>query len=191
MKRDELTAAAAEVAYLRGLLAVPIGGLFLLTGLGNLGWEPLRSPWTFGPCVLVLLLGAWRIQTYYNDEFGRVRQSRHMQVVYGGLTLALAAVMVGGSFLDFKLDLPISIFAASFGAVMLLTFHLYTGLKQHQLVIWGGLLVLGLVPLWGSFDDRASVAWLPIGVAMIVAGVLDHRLLTQQVQVRELDGAAA
>jgi len=37
MDRKGLELAASKVAYLRGLLAVPLGALFLLTGLGNLG----------------------------------------------------------------------------------------------------------------------------------------------------------
>jgi hypothetical protein len=189
MRRDELAAAAADVTYLRGLLALPIGVLFVLTGVGNLGWRPLASPWTFGPCLLVLGLAAWRIQLYYNDSFGRVRAARHKQVAYGIATLALGIAMLGGSYADFRLDLPISLFAITFGAAMLLSFHLYTGLKQHQVVIWGGLLVLGLVPLWGSFDDRVSVAWIPIGVATFVAGLLDHRLLIATTSARQLDGA--
>jgi hypothetical protein len=191
VQRDELTAAVADTTYLRGLIAVPIGGLFLLTGLGNLGWDVLASPWTFGPCVLVLALAAWRIQLYYNDTFGRVRPSRRMQIAYGLASLALAASLIGGSYLDFATDLPVSLFAMSFGAAMLVSFQLYIGLKRHQLVVWGGLLLLGLLPVWGSFDDRASVAWLPIGVATIVAGVLDHRLLVRQSLARELEGAAA
>lgn len=191
MKRDELTAAVADATYLRGLIVLPIGGLFLLTGLGNLGWRPLASPWTFGPCVLLLALAVWRIQVYYNDTFGRVRPSRRMQVAYTGASVALAAALVGGSIVDFNTDWPVSVFAMAFGAAMLLSFHLYTGLKQHQVMIWGALLVIGILPVWGSFHDRASVAWLPIGIATIVAGLLDHRLLVRQSLARELEGAAA
>jgi hypothetical protein len=191
MKRTELTAAVADTTYLRGLMSVPIGGLFLLTGLGNLGWDWLASPWTYGPCVLLLALAGWRIQLYYNDTFGRVRPSRRMQIAYGGASVALAASLIGGSVADFKLDLPVSIFAMSFGAAMLISFGLYTGLKRHQVIVWGALLLLGLLPIWGSFDDRASVAWLPIGVATIVAGLLDHRWLVRRSEARQLEGAAA
>jgi hypothetical protein len=191
MDRDELTAAVADVTYLRGLIAVPIGGLFLLTGLGNLGWRPLASPWTFGPCVVLLALAAWRIQTYYNDTYGRVRRSRRMQVAYTGASLALGTALIGGSVLDFETDLSVSIFAMAFGAAMLVSFQLYTGLKRHQVIIWGGLFLLGLLPVWGSFHDRASVAWLPIGVATIVAGLFDHRWLARRSLAREREGAPA
>jgi hypothetical protein len=191
MRRDELTTAVAEVTYLRGLISVPLGGLFLLTGLGNLGWRPLASPWVFGPCLLLLLFAAWRIQTYYNDTYGRVRSSRRTQIAYGCASGAVGAALIGGSYADFKIDLPVSIFAMSFGLAMLVSFQLYIGLKQHQLIVWGALFALGLAPVWGSFDDRASVAWLPIGIATITAGLLDHRYLLQRSLVRERESAAA
>jgi hypothetical protein len=191
MKRNELTAVVAETTYLRGLITVPIGALFLLTGLGNLGWRPLASPWTYGPCVLVLVLAMWRLQVYYNDTYGRVRPSRRMQVAYTIASIAAGAALIGGSVVDFKTDWPVSVFAMSFAAAMLLSFHLYIGLKRHQALIWGGLFVLGLLPVWGSFHDRVSVAWLPIGIATIAAGVMDHRLLVRQTYARELEGASA
>lgn len=175
MERRELTTAVAEVAYLRGLIAVPIGVLFLLTGLGNLGWAPLQSPWVFGGCLALL---AWRLQAYYNDTFGRATQSRQMQVRYAVVTGLLALTLVAGSFLDFELGLPVSLFAASFAVAMLIMFAVQTGLRQHHVLVWGALLVVALVPFWDVFDDAVSVAWLPIGVATIVAGLLDHRLLT-------------
>jgi hypothetical protein len=45
--------------------------------------------------------------------------------------------------------------------------------------VWGGLLVVGLVPVWDGFDDGISVAWLPIGVATIAAGICDHQRLVR------------
>src|SRR5438309_12096058 len=72
MDRKELELAASKLAYLRGLLAVPLGALFLLTGLGNLGWAPLRSPWVFLNCLAGLALAWAAINRYYNDHYGRV-----------------------------------------------------------------------------------------------------------------------
>jgi hypothetical protein len=86
--------------------------------------------------------------------------------------------MILGTILDFRLTLPISAFAVLFGAGMLVWFHLCVGLRPDHLVVWGALIVVGLIPVWGGFDDRASVGWLPIGIATIVAGLLDHRALT-------------
>jgi hypothetical protein len=33
--------------------------------------------------------------------------------------------------------------------------------------------------MWGAAADKISVAWLPIGVATILAGIFDHRALVR------------
>jgi hypothetical protein len=66
-----------------------------------------------------------------------------------------------------------------FGLGMLIWFAVCIGLRTDQVLVWTALVILGLVPVWGGFDDRASVGWLPIGVATIIAGVLDHRALAR------------
>jgi hypothetical protein len=65
MERKELEAAAAHVTYLRGLLAIPIGMLFIITGLGNLGWGPLGNPLVFLGFLLVLGAAWLGINRYY------------------------------------------------------------------------------------------------------------------------------
>ena len=93
--------------------------------------------------------------------------------------ILFAAGLVGGSILDFWLDLPVSLFAAVFALTMLAWFAINVGLKAHHRIIWGALLVAGLLPVWGALPDRVSVAWLPIGVATITAGIFDHRALVR------------
>jgi len=39
--------------------------------------------------------------------------------------------------------------------------------------------VTALLPVWGTLADSVSVAWLPIGVATITAGIFDHRALVR------------
>jgi hypothetical protein len=80
-------------------------------------------------------------------------------------------------FLDFRLDLPISIFVISFALAMLAWFAICVRLRAHHLIVWGLLLAVGLLPVWDTLPDRVSVAWLPIGVATIAAGILDHLAL--------------
>ena len=87
--------------------------------------------------------------------------------------------MVGGPILDSKLDLPVSLFAAGFALAMLAWFALCVGLQPHHVVIWGALLVVALLPVWGGLSDRVSVAWLPMGVAAIAAGIFDHLALVR------------
>jgi hypothetical protein len=180
MERKELESAAANVTYLRGLLAIPLGVLFILTGIGNLGWEPLRNPWVFLGALLVLAAAYLGLNRYYNDHYGRVTHSRGRQLRYNLASLVLfAAGLVGGSYLDFRLDLPVSLFATTFALAMLAWFAINVGLKAHHLVILGGLLVAGLLPVWGALSDKVSVAWLPIGVATIAVGIFDHRALVR------------
>ncbi len=46
------------------------------------------------------------------------------------------------------------------------------GLRPHHVVIWGALLVAGLVPAWGSVgsDAKINVGLMLMGAASIVAG---------------------
>jgi hypothetical protein len=180
MERKDLEAAAAHVTYLRGLLAIPLGGLFIITGLGNLGWGPLVHPWVFVASLLVLGAAWLGINRYYNDHYGRVTPSRGRQMRYHVASLILFGVgLVGGSLLDFSFDLPISAFAVTFALAMLAWFAICVGLRTRHLIILGSLLVAGLLPVWASLPDKVSVAWLPIGVATIAAGIFDHRALVR------------
>lgn len=180
MERKELEAAAAQVTYLRGLLAIPIGMLFIITGLGNLGWGPLGNPLVFLGFLLVLAAAWLGINRYYNDHYGRVTRSHRQQLRYTIASFLLfPAAMVGGPILDASVDLPVSAFAAAFALAMLAWFGICVGLRMRHLIIWGALLVAGLLPVWGALADKISVAWLPIGVATIAAGILDHWALVR------------
>jgi len=180
MERKELEAAAAQVTYLRGLLAIPIGMLFILTGLGNLGWGPLGNPLVFLGFLLVLAAAWLGINRYYNDHYGRVTRSHRQQLRYTIASFLLFPVaMIGGPILDASFDLPVSAFAAAFALAMLAWFAICVGLRVRHLIIWGALLVTALLPVWGAVADKISVAWLPIGVATIVAGIFDHRSLVR------------
>ena len=180
MERKELEAAAAQVTYLRGLLAIPIGMLFIITGLGNLGWGPLGNPLVFLGFLLVLGAAWLGINRYYNDHYGRVTRSHRQQLRYTIASFILfPAAIVGGPILDASVDLPVSAFAAAFALAMLAWFAICVGLRMRHLIIWGALLVAGLLPVWGALADKISVAWLPIGVATIAAGILDHRALVR------------
>lgn len=180
MERRELEAAAARGTYLRGLLALPLGLLFLMTGIGNLGWTPLRNPLVFLGCLLALAGLAVGISRYYNVHYGQVRLLREQQVRFTVVSFVCFGVpMVAGALLDFRLDLPMSVFDVLFGAGMLVWFAICVGLRGDHIVVWGALIVVGLLPVWGGFDDRASVGWLPIGIATVIGGLLDHRALTR------------
>jgi len=179
MDRKELERAASKVAYLRGLLAVPLGALFLLISLGNLGWAPLQSPWAFLACLAGLALAWAAINRYYNDHYGRVRAGHRPLVRYVVPWTVFPAALIGGPLLQTWLQPPVSLVAALFAVAMLTWYALCVQLQAHHVVIWGGLLIVALVPVWGSFADEISVALLPIGAATIICGVMDHRALVR------------
>lgn len=180
MERRELESAAVRVTYLRGLLAIPLGLLFIVTGLGNLGWGPFAHDWVFIGSVVVIAGTALGITRYYQDHFGRVTLTKRQQVRYTVASFILfGGGMIGGSVLDSTFDLAISLFAVAFASAMLVWFAICVGLKAYHLIIWGSLLVAGLLPVWGDLSDRVSVAWIPIGAATILAGIFDHRALVR------------
>jgi hypothetical protein len=180
-ERKQLERAAASVTYLRGLMAVPLGLLLVATGLGNLDWGPYRSGAVFVATVVVLGAVWWGLYRWYEEHYGRARLPVHEQA---RLTAAnfffFGASLSGGAFLDSKLDWPVSISCTLFGVAMLVWFAVCVGLRPDHVLVWGTLVVVGLAPVWGSVDDRAALAWVPMGVAAVVAGLLDHRALVQR-----------
>jgi hypothetical protein len=62
-------------------------------------------------------------------------------------------------------------------------------------MVWGALLVAGALPVWTG-DDPSNIGLLLAGVAIMVDGVLDHRLFVQtfgppaRIRIEEPDAAA-
>ncbi len=179
MQRKDLEAAAANVTYMRGLLAVPLGSAFLLAGLGNLQWGPLRHDWVFVLCLAVIAASALAINSYYNRNYGRVTTSNRPRVRYVLPYLFYGAAMVGGPLLDTWLNPSVSLFAALFAVAAISWYATRVQLRAYHVVVWGALLVVALLPVWDSLDDATSVAFLAIGAATIVSGLLDHRTLVR------------
>ncbi|MDQ6934264.1 MAG: hypothetical protein M3130_03080 [Actinomycetota bacterium] len=179
MERRELEVAASRVAYMRGLLALPLGVVFILIGLGNLGWSPLQVPWVFflgvGAAGLVWL----GLNRYYTESYGRVTPGRQRQTRYAVATIFFGVAVIGGPLLDGWLHPRVSLFAALFAVAMLAWYALCVDLRTHHVLVWGTLFVAALLPVWGSFADPVSVAWLPIAAATILGGLLDHRELAR------------
>jgi hypothetical protein len=180
MQRRDLETAAASYSYLRGLLFIPLGALFVLAALGN--WEvgPLRHPWVFVVAMVALGAACLSISRYYNEHYGRLSPSTRQQV-RGALAAVLAVVViVGGSLLlrsraDWSLDLPVNATAVTFALVMLISYGFGVGLKAHHVIVWGALLVAGAVPVWTGADP-SNIGLVLAGVAVMVSGVFDHRL---------------
>ena len=180
MQRRELETAAANYTYLRGLLYVPLGALFVLAALGN--WEigPLRHAWVFLLAALAIGALGLAINRYYNESYGRLTPATRQQVRAGvGLVFAVALMLGGASLLrshaSWSLDLPVNPIAVCFALVMLASYAIGIGLKAHHLIIWGALLAAGALPVWNGADP-SNIGLLLCGAAVIVCGVFDHRL---------------
>ena len=184
MERKTLETAAANYSYLRGLFYIPLGSLFFLAALGNWEWGPLRHTWVFFGAVLVVGAACLPINRYYNENYGRLTPSTRQQFRAVVATIVSVAVMVGGAFLlrgraGWSLDLPVNPIAVSFGLLMLAYYAIVVGLRTHHMVIWGSLLVAGLLPVWGgaNLSNTSNIGLVLTGVAVIASGIFDHRLL--------------
>jgi hypothetical protein len=184
MERTQLESAAAENSHLRGLFAVPLGGLMLLSALGNWAVGPLRHAWVFGACALLLAASCLPLARYYNEHYGRVTPSTRQQVRAGVGVLICVPLTIGGSLLlssraSWSLDLPVNPTAISFALVMWVVYALSIGLKAHHKVVFGILLVVGLIPVWKHGGESGNAGLALAAVAVAAAGVLDHRLLVR------------
>jgi len=183
MQRRELETAAANYSYLRGLLYIPLGGLLVLSALGNWQVGPLRHTWAFLLVVLVIAAVAVAINRYYNERYGRLTPSTAQEVRAGiGLVLAVALMLGGATLLrshaSWSLDLPVNAIAVCFALVMLVTYAIGIGLKIHHVVIWGMVLVAGALPVWNGADP-SNIGLLLAAAGVILTGVFDHRLFVQ------------
>jgi hypothetical protein len=183
MQRRQLETAAANYAYLRGLLFVPLGGLFVVAALGNWRVGPLRHAWVFVVVAVAIGLVCLPISRYYNDNYGRLTLSTNDQVRFAIGGAIGFPVVLGGSLLlrsraGWSLDLPVNAIAITFAVVMLISYGIGVGLKAHHAIIWGTLLVAGALPVWNGADP-SNIGLVLSGVAVMVCGVFDHRLFVQ------------
>ena len=184
MERKTLESAAANYSYLRGLLSIPLGILLIMAALGNWNWGPLRHAWVFVACVLAAGLAALAITHYYSERYGRVTPSTRQQARASAAVSIGVALMVGVGFAarsraSWSLDLPVNPMAAGFALFMLSHYALTVGLKAHHIIIWASVLVTGLLPAWGGLGlgDTGNIGLVIAGVAAIMTGIFDHRLL--------------
>jgi hypothetical protein len=186
MERKELEAAATSYPHLRGLMSVPLGVMMVVAALSNWNWGPLRHDWVFVACLVPAALAVLAIKRSYDDHYGRMTSTTRNQWKAGLATAAAAALVLGGSALarseaSWSLDLPVNGIAAALAAGLLIYYAVTVGLKPHHLVIWGAVLVAGVLPVWGglSLGDTGNVGLVLGGAAAIASGLLDHRLLTR------------
>jgi len=88
--------------------------------------------------------------------------------------------VAGSKFLFWSIDSPFCVYAVAFALATLAYYAILVGLRMHHVIIWGSVLVAGLLPIWGGLgSDRDAVAMFPVGIALMVSGLLDQRLLAR------------
>jgi multisubunit Na+/H+ antiporter MnhB subunit len=126
--------------------------------------------------------GSLLIARYYRDHYGRVTPTRSRQIRHAAAVAAWIVVLSVGAnrHLLYSPDGALCVFAAAFALATLAYYAILVGLRRHHVVIWGAVLVAGLLPIWGGLGgDRDAVAMFPLGVALIASGLLDQRLLAR------------
>ena len=191
MERTKLESAARTYSHLRGLLAVPLGSLMVLAALFNWAWGPFDRAWAFVAAALVVAGVTLAVSRYYDEHFGRVTSApRDVARTAAGSVASILLVLGVSSLLRseaaWSLDLPVNSLAAGIASGILAYYLITIGPKAHHLAVWGTLLVAAAVPAWGGLDlsDTMNVGLVLAGLAAIVSGVLDHRLLVRTLGAR-------
>ena len=184
MDRKTLESTGANYPYLQGLWAIPFGLGTILTGFSNLQNRPSDAVMLvilaggLGVALLVSLL----IARYYRERFGSVQPTRDRTIRLGIAVIAWIAVLFVGAnqYLFWSLDSPRCIYASAFALATLVYYAILVGLRPHHLVIWGAVFVAGLLPIYAGLGvDRDPLMMIPLGLALILSGLLDQRLLAR------------
>ena len=197
MERRQLEAAAANYPYLQGLWAIPLGFGTIVAGISNLQNRPPE------PVVLGIIIGGLAIAgvalvligRYYRDHFGTVTPTRDRYIRQALAIVAWIAVLFIGAnqALFWSPDGPQCIYASAFALATLAYYAILVGLRPHHVMIWGAVFVAGLLPIWGGLGaDRDPLAMIPLGLLLMLSGVLDQRLLARsfrQSGTEQLEGS--
>ncbi len=184
MHRKTLESTAANYPYLQGLWAIPAGLGTILAGISNLQNRPAE------PVMLAILAGgvgvalliSWLIARYYREHYGSVTPTRDRLVRQGIAIVAWVVVLFVGAnqFLFWSPDSVNCVYASAFALATLAYYAILVGLRPHHVLIWGAVFVAGLLPIYGALGaDRDPLAMIPLGLALILSGILDQRLLAR------------
>ena len=172
MDRRELESAAVTYAHMRGLLMLPAGALLVVSALANAGVIPT---WAFPLALAPAGLAGLVILRHYRTHYGRVTHASQAKdaaaVAVAAVTVIASAVLLG--------DLPVNTIAIGFGLGMLAAAAITPGLRVHHAAVWGGLALVGAVPLWNG-PDPENVGLVLAGAAVAICGLLDHRAFTDR-----------
>jgi hypothetical protein len=124
------------------------------------------------------------VHGYYRRSFGtatphRGRQLRYVAASVGAFAVFVAADQLGRAILGRPPREPVSTTVVAWALGMLVFYVAVGGLRRHHVLIWGAVLVAGLLPVWGLGADRDAIAFFPLAVATFVSGLVDHVLLVR------------
>ncbi|MEO6715240.1 MAG: hypothetical protein ABIM89_17710 [Mycobacteriales bacterium] len=182
MDRRQLESAGESFphTHVQGLYAVPFGVLlWFFVALGNVA-EPPGGRWIVRAGIVLAALLLWLVTFYYRRSFGRVTPTRDRQIRYVVAAVVAFAVFAGvdqilRAFLGRPPEPAVSTTLSAWAAGMIVFYLVAGSLRAHHLIIWSAMFVAGLLPIWGHGIDRDALAYFPIGTAMIVTGLFDHR----------------
>ena len=175
MDRNNLVTAGQTWTYLRGLIGVPIGAVFLLAGFTDREWGPFGSPWLLWGGVLVCLAAGFLVDRWYRQNYGRVTPPAGTRVRDVAWTVFGVIAVIGFAVVDSLYDLPVNGYVTAYGLMMLGYIASSIGLKLRHAVVGGSLILVGLLPVWGGVDD-VGLGLFPMGIATMVSGAIDHRV---------------
>lgn len=187
MERRQLEATAADYPYLQGLWAIPLGIGIIVAGISNLQNRPSE------PIVLGIVIGGLMIAgvamlligRYYREHYGTVTPTRDRYIRQAVAIVAWIAILFFGAnqALFWSPDGPQVIYASAFALATLGYYAILVGLRPHHVIIWGAVFAAGLLPIWGGLGvDRDPLAMIPLGLLLMLSGVLDQRLLARSIR---------
>jgi hypothetical protein len=188
MDRRHLERRAAAYDYLRGYRAIPGGLMGIVFALGNWQAGPFASPVVVLGSLVVLAAAWYAIDRAYRRRYGRMTRTPAAEGRQWLGALVVIAIVLGGSVLLQSLDAPVNPIAVAFPIAFVVMYAIGGALRPHHLVVWGAVLVAGLLPIWEGPPDPGNVALVLCGVAVIVCGLLDHLAFSRMFAPPALDG---
>ena len=185
MTRDRIRFITAHYDQLQGLRLVPLG-LYLValaaSGLGWLSWlpgDPARasSQW-LGVLFGLALVTAASTTAWYRRRYGaRAPLSRRRRNAW--IVVAAAIFLLAAQF-DQYANAPIALAPLSVAAALVLTVRADGWVRAHFLIAAVPWFLVAWIPPWHHDGTSRLVSYaLAGGLALIVCGVGDHRLLSR------------
>ena len=149
-----------------------------------------RTLWGLAVLLVGLALAAVavrRVAAWYTRQYGSVeptRRQRRLAVIFvvGGLLLFMVPFQIEANAQNVGQTVPVNLLDFALASLMI-AFWLYFSRPHVHYVVFAGVgFVLGIASIAGippvTFEWHIREAFVYLGLAAIVGGVLDHRILT-------------